>query len=288
MVSGMVWFQQLTLSWTQPRHGLGTAQAKGQPQQAIFSKPHCLESKNLIMWTQATLCQLASELESGHRHVLYRWSLRVFLSHQVLCFLSCCHLSISFILQITKRILFLCQVSSLSALLTDQSLPLAGLFLLLFDSLTAQLCPVIQDCSVKTLLWNCQEHLFLVLGHLLDIRLPAVLSFMAQMISKAVRSHVPQEPCNVVFHIKIHQMSRGRTFSPIIISPPRKMNLWYCCLAFPTPKFKRSQGKHRGCPLLSKFSIAYGRSAPILHLFQHMSTYQHPVVQSQNFSFLFF
>lgn len=24
------------------------------------------------MWVQATLCQLASELESGHRHVLYR------------------------------------------------------------------------------------------------------------------------------------------------------------------------------------------------------------------------
>lgn len=41
--------------------------------------------------------------------------------HQVFCFWFYCHLSVSFILQVTRKIFFLCQVWCFSALLTDQS-----------------------------------------------------------------------------------------------------------------------------------------------------------------------
>lgn len=180
------------------------------------------------MWTQGTLCQLASELESGQRHVLYRWSLRVFLLYQVLCFLSCCHLSISFILQITKRIPFLCQVSSLSALLTDQSLPLAGLFPLLFDF----------DCSALPSYTRlpCQNIAMKlsrtsIFGFVPFVRYPISTSVKFYGTDDIQCTEVPrstgtlQSAGNVVLHIKIHQMFRGRTFSPIITFLPRKMNL---------------------------------------------------------------
>lgn len=115
------WFgsRQLALSSAFPRHGLRITQAKGQSQQAICIQPHCLESKNLIMWTHASLCQLASELDNSHRRVFYTCSLRVFLLHQAFVLVAVCFcLSYSPDYQDT----FVCEVRHFLELLTDQGL----------------------------------------------------------------------------------------------------------------------------------------------------------------------
>lgn len=130
----MIWLQTTSslLNISQAWFGDNIGQRPISPGNCI--QPHCLESKNLIMWTHASLCQLASELDNSHRHVSYRCGLRACLSYtKLLPLLSSLPVCISF--QITRRIYFLCEVRYLSELLTDQSYSLVDLLPLLFDFL---------------------------------------------------------------------------------------------------------------------------------------------------------
>lgn len=71
------------------------------------------------MWTHASLCQLASELGNGHRHVSYGCSQSQSLFPLQKAF-ALVVISVCLSLQITRRIHFLCEVRYLSELLTDQ------------------------------------------------------------------------------------------------------------------------------------------------------------------------
>lgn len=141
------------------------------------------------MWTHTSLCQLASELDNGHRHVLCRCSLSLSLLHQAFALLSVC-LS----LQIS-RIHLLFEVRHLSELLTDQSFPWFDLFPLLFGSV----CLALPSCA-RLVYWTMKLSIstsinvycyFCAMGHPSSIY-HGVYVNMREKMPNAVKSHIPQ------------------------------------------------------------------------------------------------